>query len=66
MKIRITFTLTEKQRRAIGCAMELGRVPTYEECRFFLESQGMMGVEQAMGDYDEPELEARMPPEGKR
>jgi hypothetical protein len=36
--------------------MELDRLPTYEECKLFLEAQGMLGVEQAEVDFDVEEL----------
>jgi hypothetical protein len=62
MKIRVIFDLTLQQRRWIGQKMELPRLPSYTECKLFLEAQGMLGVEQAEVDYD-PSLWV---PQGRR
>lgn len=54
MNIKIVFKLTKEQRLAIHRSMfpeKSDRVASYLQCYGFLESLGMMGVEQAQANH---------------
>jgi hypothetical protein len=53
MRIKIVFNITTEQRKAISQSLDSNEEPaSYQTCKLFLESQGMMGVEQAEINYE--------------